>query len=68
MLNNAKKLFKNVRLKAFRKKAGCGNETLALILKQNFSRHDGCRKSHVVFNNIEGVLATILISLEHRAT
>ena len=36
MLNNAKKLFKNVGLKALRKKAGWGNETLALILKQNF--------------------------------
>lgn len=36
MLNNAKKSFKNVGLKALRKKAGWGNETLALILKQNF--------------------------------
>ena len=36
MLNNAKKLFKNIGLKALRKKTGWGNETLALILKQNF--------------------------------
>ena len=37
MLNNAKKSsFKSVGLKALRKKAGWGNETLALILKQNF--------------------------------
>ena len=36
MLNNAKKLFNNLGLKALRKKAGWGNETLALILKQNF--------------------------------
>ncbi len=31
MLNNAKKSFKNVALKALRKKAGWGNETLAFI-------------------------------------
>ena len=36
MLNNAKKSFKNVGLKALRKKAGWGNETLALILNQSF--------------------------------
>lgn len=36
MLNNAKKLFKNVALKALRKKAGWGNDTLSLILTQNF--------------------------------
>jgi predicted transposase YbfD/YdcC len=36
MLNNAKKSFKNVALKALRKKAGWGNETLAFILNQNF--------------------------------
>src|SRR3990167_11373574 len=36
MLNHAKKLFKNVELKALRKKAGWGNDTLALILKKNF--------------------------------
>ena len=36
MLNNAKKSFKNISLKALRKKAGWGNDTLALILKQNF--------------------------------
>lgn len=35
-LNNAKKLVKNVGLKALRKKAGWGNETLAFILNQNF--------------------------------
>ena len=36
MLNNAKKSFKNIGLKALRKKAGWGNETLQFILKQNF--------------------------------
>lgn len=36
MLNNAKESFKNVALKALRKKAGWGNETLAFILNQNF--------------------------------
>ena len=36
MLNNAKKSFKNIALKALRKKAGWGNETLAFILNQNF--------------------------------
>ena len=36
MLNNAKRLFKNVGLKALRKKAGWRNETLGLILSQNF--------------------------------
>ena len=36
MLSNAKKLFKNIGLKALRKKAGWGNETLGQILKQNF--------------------------------
>jgi predicted transposase YbfD/YdcC len=36
MLNNAKKSFKNIGLKALRKKAGWGNDTLALILKQSF--------------------------------
>jgi len=36
MLNNSKKSFKNVGLKALRKKAGWGNETLEFILKQNF--------------------------------
>jgi predicted transposase YbfD/YdcC len=36
MLNNAKKSFKNVALKALRKKAGWGNETLTSILNQNF--------------------------------
>lgn len=35
MLNNSKKTFKNVGLKALRKKAGWGNETLEFILKQN---------------------------------
>ena len=35
-LNNAKKLFNNISLKALRKNAGWGNETLALILRQNF--------------------------------
>lgn len=36
MLNNAKKYFKNIGLKALRKKAGWGNETLEFILKQSF--------------------------------
>ena len=36
MLNNSKTSFKNVGLKALRKKAGWGNETLEFILKQNF--------------------------------
>lgn len=36
MLNNSKKSFKNVGLKALRKKAGWGNETLEFILRQNF--------------------------------
>ena len=36
MLNNAKKSFKNVAIKALRKKAGWGNETLISILNQNF--------------------------------
>jgi len=36
MLNNAKKSFKDVGLKALRKKAGWGNQTLSLILNQNF--------------------------------
>lgn len=36
MLNNAKKQIKNIGLKALRKKAGWGNETLSLILGQNF--------------------------------
>jgi predicted transposase YbfD/YdcC len=36
MLNNAKESFKNIALKALRKKAGWGNETLALILNQGF--------------------------------
>ena len=36
MLNNSKSSFKNVGLKALRKKAGWGNETLEFILKQNF--------------------------------
>jgi predicted transposase YbfD/YdcC len=36
MLNNAKKSFKNVGLKALRKKAGWGNETLEFILRQSF--------------------------------
>ena len=35
MLNNSKKTFKNVGLKALRKKAGWGNKTLEFILKQN---------------------------------
>ncbi len=37
MLNNAKKLVNNVGLKALRKKAGWGNETLAFILNQKIS-------------------------------
>jgi hypothetical protein len=36
ILNNARKFFKNIGLKALRKKAGWGNETLKLILDQNF--------------------------------
>jgi len=36
MLNNAKKQIKNIGLKALRKKAGWGNQTLSLILGQNF--------------------------------
>ena len=36
MLNNTKKQYKNVGLKALRKKAGWGNETLSSIIKQNF--------------------------------
>ena len=36
MLNNAKKSFKNIALKALRKNAGWSNETLDFILKQNF--------------------------------
>ncbi len=36
MLNNTKKAFKNISLKALRKKAGWGNDTLGLILRQNF--------------------------------
>lgn len=36
MLNNGKKSFKNVALKALRKKAGWSNETLAFILRQSF--------------------------------
>jgi hypothetical protein len=36
MLNNAKKCFKNIGVKALRKKAGWGDTTLELILKQNF--------------------------------
>jgi predicted transposase YbfD/YdcC len=36
MLNNAKKSFKNIGLKALRKKAGWGNETLNSILKKGF--------------------------------
>jgi hypothetical protein len=36
MLNNAKKQFKNIGLKALRKKAGWGNKTLSSILGQNF--------------------------------
>ena len=36
MFNNKKKQYKNVGLKALRKKAGLGNETLSAILIQNF--------------------------------
>jgi hypothetical protein len=36
MLNHANKLFKNVGLKALRKKAGWDNETIDLIFKQAF--------------------------------
>jgi predicted transposase YbfD/YdcC len=36
MLNNAKKCFKDIGIKPLRKKAGWGNSTLELILKQNF--------------------------------
>lgn len=36
MLNNAKKQMNGVGLKALRKKAGWGNETLSFILKQSF--------------------------------
>jgi predicted transposase YbfD/YdcC len=36
MLNNAKKQMKDIGLKALRKKAGWGNQTLDFILKQNF--------------------------------
>lgn len=36
MLNNAKKHFKSVGLKGLRKKAGWGNGTLELIIRQNF--------------------------------
>ena len=36
MLNNAKSSFKNIGLKALRKKAGWGNKTLEFILRQNF--------------------------------
>ena len=36
MLNNAKKHIKNIGLKALRKKAGWGNQSLSLILGQNF--------------------------------
>jgi len=36
MLNNAKKLFQNIGLKALRKKAGWDNETISLIFRQNF--------------------------------
>jgi len=36
MLNNAKKLFKNIGLKALRKKAGWDNNTIDLIFRQNF--------------------------------
>jgi predicted transposase YbfD/YdcC len=36
MLNNVKKKIKNVGLKALRKRAGWGNNTLRLILRQNF--------------------------------
>jgi len=36
MLGNTRKYFKDVGLKALRKKAAWGNDTLGLILKQNF--------------------------------
>ncbi|OYZ36447.1 MAG: hypothetical protein B7Y25_07400 [Alphaproteobacteria bacterium 16-39-46] len=36
MLSNAQKCFKNVGLKALRKKAAWGDSTLSLILTQNF--------------------------------
>jgi hypothetical protein len=36
MLNHTKKLFKNIGLKALRKKAGWDNETIGLIFKQAF--------------------------------
>ena len=36
MLNNAKKHFKGIGVKAMRKKAGWGNENLRLILEKNF--------------------------------
>ena len=36
MLNNTKKLFKNIGLKALRKKAGWDNETMGLIFRQAF--------------------------------
>lgn len=36
MLNSAKKQIKNIGLKALRKKAGWGNQTLSFILGQNF--------------------------------
>ena len=36
MLNNVKKGFKDVSVKALRKKAGRGNAFLQLVLKQNF--------------------------------
>lgn len=36
MLNNTKKFFKNIGLKALRKKAGWDNETIGLIFEQNF--------------------------------
>jgi hypothetical protein len=40
MLNNAKKSFKNMALKALRKNAGWSNETLDLILKQSFKNNE----------------------------
>lgn len=36
MLNNAKKLFKNIGLKALRKKAGWDNKTIDVIFRQSF--------------------------------
>ncbi|OGV37673.1 MAG: hypothetical protein A3E88_06760 [Legionellales bacterium RIFCSPHIGHO2_12_FULL_35_11] len=36
MLNQTKKMFKNIGLQGLRKKAGWDNETLGLILKENF--------------------------------